>query len=113
MDSVLEHYQTGAGATAVYPAVGRRDLDAITYCTLGLANEAGELAGKVKKVHRGDVSLAEARRVLVDEAGDILWYLAQFCTEMDITLEELAAMNLYKLMGRAERGTIRGSGDDR
>ncbi len=52
---------------------------AIVYPTLGLVNEAGELAGKVKKIFRdegGVISQAD-RATLKGELGDMLWYLTQ------------------------------------
>ncbi len=87
----------------------------IVYPTLGLVNEAGEVAGKVKKIFRdkgGQISPAD-REALRQELGDVLWYLAQICTELDLTLEEVAEANLTKLFSRLERGVIRGDGDNR
>ena len=87
----------------------------IVYPTLGLTNEAGELAGKVKKIFRDKegVISPEDRLELKKELGDVLWYLAQICTELDLTLEEVAEANLEKLFSRLERGVIGGDGDDR
>lgn len=87
----------------------------LTYPTLGLVNEAGELAGKVKKIFRdkgGQIS-QEDREALKGELGDVLWYLAQIATELDLTLEEVASHNLEKLFSRLERGKIKGEGDYR
>jgi NTP pyrophosphatase (non-canonical NTP hydrolase) len=87
----------------------------IVYPTLGLVNEAGEVAGKIKKIFRdkgGKISDAD-REALKYELGDVLWYLTQICTELDLTLEEVAASNLEKLFSRLERGTIHGEGDNR
>ena len=87
----------------------------IVYPTLGLTNEAGELAGKVKKIFRdkgGEIS-EEDRQALKGELGDVLWYLTQICTELDLTLEEVAAHNLEKLFSRKERDQIKGEGDNR
>lgn len=87
----------------------------IVYPTLGLTNEAGEVAGKVKKIFRdkgGKIS-PEDREALKYELGDVLWYLAQICTELDLTLQEVAAANLEKLFSRLERGRIGGDGDTR
>lgn len=87
----------------------------IVYPTLGLVNEAGELAGKVKKIFRdkgGEIS-GEDRLALQKELGDVLWYLAQICTELDLSLQEVAEANLIKLFSRLERGQIGGEGDDR
>lgn len=88
---------------------------AIVYPTLGLTNEAGEVAGKVKKIFRdkgGQIS-EQDREALKQELGDVLWYLTQICTELDITLQEVAEANIEKLFSRLERNQIRGDGDHR
>ena len=41
-------YQQKSRTTAKYPAIGHP----VIYPTLGLVNEAGEVAGKIKKVFR-------------------------------------------------------------
>jgi len=104
-------YQTRSRRTAKYPPIGH----AVIYPTLGLASEAGEVAGKIKKIFRdkgGNISL-EDRTALQSELGDVLWYLAQVCTELEISLDEVAGSNLEKLLSRLERGKISGEGDDR
>ena len=104
-------YQTKSRGTAKYPAIGH----GVIYPTLGLVNEAGEVAGKIKKVFRdksGEIS-AETREALKAELGDVLWYLAQTCTELDISLDEVAESNLTKLLDRQARGKIQGDGDTR
>lgn len=87
----------------------------IVYPTLGLANEAGEVAGKVKKLFRdkgGQIGEAD-REALKQELGDVLWYLAQIATELGLSLQEIAEANLDKLFSRLERGQIKGEGDNR
>jgi NTP pyrophosphatase (non-canonical NTP hydrolase) len=87
----------------------------ITYPTLGLVNEAGEVAGKVKKIFRdkGGVISDEDREALKHELGDVLWYLAQIATEIGVSLDDVASSNLTKLFDRLERGKIKGEGDHR
>lgn len=88
---------------------------AIVYPTLGLVNEAGEVAGKIKKIFRdksGVISETD-RQALKSELGDVLWYLTQICTELDLSLEEVARANIKKLFDRLERGVIQGDGDVR
>ena len=107
----FNEYQTRSRVTAKYPAIGH----AVIYPTLGLVNEAGEVAGKIKKVFRdknGEIS-PETRDALKAELGDVLWYLAQTCTELDISLDEVAESNLTKLLDRQARGKIPGDGDNR
>ncbi len=89
--------------------------DPIVYPTLGLVNEAGEVAGKIKKIFRdkgGAITDAD-REALKGELGDVLWYLTQICTNLGLTLEEVAEANLDKLFSRLERGKIQGDGDHR
>ena len=47
------------------------------------------------------------------ELGDVLWYISQICSDLDIRMESVAVANLEKLRVRAENGTLSGSGDDR
>jgi NTP pyrophosphatase (non-canonical NTP hydrolase) len=107
----MNDYQARSRRTALYPAIGHP----VVYPTLGLANEAGEVAGKIKKIFRdkGGLISAEDRQALEGELGDVLWYLAQVCTELEIPLEQVAQHNLEKLLSRQERGRIGGDGDDR
>jgi NTP pyrophosphatase (non-canonical NTP hydrolase) len=104
-------YQTKSRRTAKYPPIGHP----VIYPTLGLTNEAGEVAGKIKKIFRdkeGVIGAAE-REALKGELGDVLWYLAQVCTELDLSLDEVAEHNIEKLYSRLERGKIGGDGDNR
>ena len=104
-------YQTQSRKTAKYPAIGHP----VIYPTLGLTNEAGEVAGKIKKIFRdkGGVIGEAERAALKGELGDVLWYLAQLCTELDLSLDDVAGHNLEKLFSRLERGKIGGDGDNR
>ena len=87
----------------------------IVYPTLGLTNEAGEFAGKVKKIFRDKrgVISEEDRQELKKELGDVLWYVAQLATELNVSLEEVASQNLQKLFDRQARNQIQGDGDNR
>ncbi len=107
----FNEYQTKARATAKYPTIGH----GVVYPTLGLANEAGEVAGKIKKVFRdkgGEIS-EETREALKAELGDVLWYLAQTAAELNLPLNDIAEANLAKLLDRQARGKIQGDGDNR
>jgi NTP pyrophosphatase (non-canonical NTP hydrolase) len=104
-------YQTKARATAKYPVIGH----GVIYPTLGLTNEAGEVAGKIKKIFRdkdGIISHAD-KDALKAELGDVLWYIAQVASELDLSLDEIAEYNIAKLLDRLERGKINGDGDNR
>ena len=70
---------------------------------------------KVGKLLRdkGGVISVEDRDALADELGDVLWYVAEVGTVLDVNLDDVAARNLEKLRSRAERGVLKGSGDNR
>ena len=107
----FNNYQTKSRTTAKYPAIGHP----VIYPTLGLVNEAGEVAGKIKKVFRdkdGQIN-EETRAALKAELGDVLWYIAQVATELNLSLDEIAEYNIAKLYDRLERGKIQGDGDNR
>lgn len=103
----FDEYQKAALATAVPKAKN------LTYAVLGLVNEAGEVAGKLKKVMRGDRKLADAREDIVDELGDALWYLADAAAAVGYRLSDIADRNIKKLHDRQLRGKIQGDGDKR
>ena len=107
----LNHYQTTALETAIYPNQGQN----FTYPVLGLLGEAGEVADKLKKVIRDDdgVLTVSVRDAVAKELGDVLWYLAVLSYELDYDLNTIAQNNLDKLASRKARGVISGSGDNR
>jgi NTP pyrophosphatase (non-canonical NTP hydrolase) len=104
-------YQSRARDTARYPQVGSNPI----YPTLGLCGEAGEVADKVKKVIRDRDGVFDdaVRDDLRLELGDVLWYVAQLCSELNLELADVAQANLDKLASRAARNVIAGSGDRR
>ena len=107
----FDNYQKEARKTAIYP---NKDKNFI-YPTLGLVGESGEVAEKIKKILRdknGNFDY-ESKTAIKKELGDVLWYLANLCNELDFTLNEVAEENLEKLNNRLFRGKISGSGDDR
>lgn len=112
-DFSFSKYQKLAGHTALYP--GRDDAAVAPYPALGLAGEAGEVCEHVKKAIRDDGGqITDGRRqALRKELGDVLWYVAALCSELDLDMADVARANIDKLASRKERGVIQGEGDDR
>ncbi|HZX14045.1 MAG TPA: nucleoside triphosphate pyrophosphohydrolase family protein [Thermodesulfobacteriota bacterium] len=109
MDAFL--YQLEARKYKIYPNESK-----IIYPVLGLVGEAGETANLIKKVIRdssGNFNNPEFISKLKDELGDVLWYLAAICEDLNLNLSDIAARNLNKLEDRYVRKTLGGSGDDR
>ena len=106
----LNDYQKAALSTAIYPNDNN-----ISYLALAICGEAGELADKVKKVIRdkqGQFYIPDLTAIAM-ELGDILWYAANLAKVLGYDLSDIAQLNIEKINGRVERGTLHGSGDNR
>ena len=102
----FNQYQEEAQKTAIYP-----EDKALEYLSLGLASEAGELTGKIAKWYRKDNTFP--KREVIDELGDVLWFVSELARFLDTDLSAVADLNRKKLTSRMERGVIKGSGDNR
>lgn len=108
----LADYQTLARTTAIFPEIGgHKEI----YPILGLVNESGEVAGKLKKIFRDHDGNYQAKdlQAISAELGDVLWYLAAVADSLGLNLEMIAQDNLAKLASRQRRNALQGSGDDR
>ncbi len=107
----FDEYQKLSRETAIYPDKGKN----FVYPTLGLIGEAGEVAEKIKKILRDKNRTInkETKKELAKELGDVLWYLSQLITELNLSLDKVASLNIDKLSSRKERDILHGSGDNR
>lgn len=83
------------------------------YALLGLAEESGEVLGKIAKHIRDGGNLDDLRLTLQKELGDVLWMLSAVSDDYGIALKDVAEHNIRKLTDRKERNQIHGSGDNR
>lgn len=106
----FDKYQEKASLTAMYP-----ESKALEYLTLGLTSEAGEVAGKVKKMIRdfGGTLSEDQKNAIMLELGDVLWYVAQLSTEIGFDMSDVARNNIEKLSKRKHENKITGDGDYR
>jgi NTP pyrophosphatase (non-canonical NTP hydrolase) len=95
----LDDYQTAAARTT-NPKLDEKErlLDAAA----GLAEEAGEILGLVRKHEFQSRELD--REKLKIELGDALWCLAVTARTAGLTLDEVAAGNMAKLSARYPQG---------
>lgn len=101
----IDTYQEFTRSTAIYPKE-----KALEYLALGLASEAGEVAGKLKKLIRdGNIK----KKDLMAEVGDVLWYSVRLLDELGYTASACLIHNRDKLIDRSNRSVIQGSGDNR
>lgn len=72
------------------------------FMSLALAGEAGELANRTKKVFFHGHPYDQEK--VVEELGDLLWYIAIYASEIGVSLSEVASRNLKKLNARYPEG---------
>ena len=106
----FELYKEGAISFAKF----KPDM-AVWYPALKLNGEAGEVAEKIGKVFRDNegVFSEEDKAEILKEVGDVLWYCAAVCHGLGLSLADAAIGNFNKLIDRADRGVLAGSGDNR
>ena len=104
-------YQKFVRKISFYPNVGNN----LSYPALGLAGETGEVCDKIKKVIRDDGGKLskKVKQEITKELGDILFYIAAQCNELDIKFSEVVKANVEKIMSRKKRNKLMGSGDNR
>jgi len=121
----LNEYQAGAASTCM------ESCNNISYMSLGLCGEVGELHSKIAKgIRRGELCIArnnlqfsedklsltaldDFKKGLKGELGDVLWFVAGLAAVCGWSLEEVAQYNHDKLLDRGKRGVIDGNGDNR
>ena len=75
--------------------------------SVGMCAEAGEFTEIVKKIiFQGKPVTEENMFHMKRELGDIMWYLAQACMALDISIDEVIQMNFDKLSSRYPEGSF-------
>ena len=83
------------------------DIQRLLTAAVGIAAEGGEFMEIVKKItFQGKPWNADNIEHLKIELGDVMWYVAQACMALDISLEEVLDRNISKLAARYPEGTF-------
>ncbi len=103
----------------IIPYIVDRSIDAkdvIDKTPLVLGIELGGIAMAVHTLERRSVSEKKRQELIAAIVGDvceILYILEQLCSALNCTLCDAANVNIEKLTARANKGMIKGSGDER
>ncbi len=112
----IQDYSKQAISTDLYAGTEHAmDSHAMLEKVFGLSGEAGEVSEKFKKILRdkNGVATDEDKKELAKELGDILWYVNSVGIYLGYSLEDIAKINLEKVLSRKDRGMTNGSGDNR
>lgn len=98
-DFTFDEYKKLAMRTAAIPEEDKESR--LTHAALGLASEAGEVAGLLQKEFQGH---ERDKNHIKKELGDCLWMIAEACDALDISMTEVAITNIIKLKTRFPEG---------
>ena len=92
-------YQKAAMRTCNISYDNKKDI--LRHAVFGLTSEAGEVAGILQKTYQGhEFDPRHAQK----EVGDLLWFIAEWCTSYGLSLEDIMEMNIDKLRARYPEG---------
>ena len=107
----MNEYQLAAART-MNPALTFEETS--RHALHGMCAEVGEIHGLYQKFYQGhDMDAEHVKK----EAGDLLWFVAEFCTANGWKLEDVAQLNIDKLKARypvkfdADHSLHRAAGD--
>lgn len=93
----INEYQAKAAETLQFD---RSSNEAVSISLLGLSGEVGELSTEYKKKIRDGDSYKIFREKIVEEMGDIMWYLSSIATHEGIEFSEILHNNVKKINER-------------
>ena len=80
-------------------------IERLLTAAIGINAEGGEFLEIVKKIaFQGKEFTAGEKEHLKVELGDVLWYVAQACIALDLSLDDILARNISKLSARYPEG---------
>lgn len=92
-------YQILAMRTCNIPYDHREDM--LRHAVFGLSSEAGEVAGILQKQYQGHEFNKEH---MIKELGDCAWMIAEACTSLGVSLDDVLQTNIDKLKARFPDG---------
>ena len=74
---------------------------------VGINAEGGEFLEIIKKmIFQGKPFNADNKEHMIIELGDLMWYVAQACMALEVSLDEVVARNVTKLEKRYPGGSF-------
>jgi NTP pyrophosphatase (non-canonical NTP hydrolase) len=105
----FDFYQDAASRTDQFSGQKAKKDEGLMIPLLGIAGETGTLLAEFKKKIRDKESYEGFTEKAEEELGDILWYLSNIASRLELSLSEIASKNLQKTN---ERWPIDGDAPD-
>jgi NTP pyrophosphatase (non-canonical NTP hydrolase) len=90
----FEKYQMESRKSAVYAQDNK-----VIRVALGLSAECGEVVEQIRNRYNinADYQNIEFKKRIKKELGDLLWYFSNLCSDMSMSMEEIAEDNLKRI----------------
>ena len=83
------------------------NIERLLTAAVGINAEGGEFMEIVKKmIFQGKPFNEDNREHLIIELGDIMWYVAQACMALEVSIDDVVARNVQKLLKRYPEGAF-------
>ncbi|KVX71386.1 MazG nucleotide pyrophosphohydrolase domain-containing protein [Burkholderia stagnalis] len=89
-----------AGRLPFFVEIGEENIGELEHLIVCILGELGEFSNIVKKVRRGDMSLADAKGALDEELVDVFIYLLKMAGQFNVDLES-------GFLDKMKRNTVR------
>lgn len=94
----FKDYQNKAKTTIQESSLDERYTQMVPF--LGIIGEIGSVVSQLKIKLKDGKSYTAFKEKLSEELGDVLWYVSTIATQNDLSLEEIAKLNLTKIHDR-------------
>ena len=83
------------------------NIERLLTAAVGISAEGGEFMEIVKKmVFQGKPFSKDNKDHLIIELGDVMWYVAQACMALEVSMDDVISTNVKKLGKRYPEGTF-------
>jgi NTP pyrophosphatase (non-canonical NTP hydrolase) len=83
------------------------NIERLLTAAVGISAEGGEFMEIVKKmIFQGKPYDKRNKEHLIIELGDVMWYVAQACMALGVSMDEVVEINVKKLARRYPEGTF-------
>lgn len=80
------------------------DNDKLYHALFGMCSEVGEIHSVLQHFYQGQREEEGWKAKIAEEAGDLIWFVAELCDALHISMDDVARNNIRKLRDRYPEG---------